>query len=191
MDRRAALRLLSASAAAAVIPDDLTGLGRTLHARLGAGATRRVLDSHQDATVVALTDLILPATDTPGATAARVNEFIDLLLAEWCDAAECAQFQAGLAMVDRRAHAAFGKAFVAGTPAEQTALLTALDDDTARWAASPPATRGPEPFYRRLKWLTLFGYFTSQIGAEQERHFQIVPGRYVPCAPADSLAGME
>ncbi len=33
MDRRAALRLLSGSAAAAVIPDDLTGLGRALHAR--------------------------------------------------------------------------------------------------------------------------------------------------------------
>jgi hypothetical protein len=191
MDRRTALRLLSASAAAAAIPDDLTDLGRTLHARLEAGATRRVLDPQQDATVVALTELILPATDTPGANAARVNEFIDLLLAEWCDAAECERFQAGLAMVDQRAQAAFGKAFVAATPAEQTALLTALDNDAARWTASPTATRGPEPFYRRLKWLTLFGYYTSEIGAQQEQHFRIIPGRYVPCAPADSLAGLE
>mgnify|MGYP001236348079 CR=1 FL=1 len=191
MDRRAALRLLSASAAAVAIPDDLTDLGRALHARLGAGATRRVLDRHQDEAVVALSDLILPATDTPGAKAARVNEFIDLLLAEWCEAPECDQFQAGLAMVDERARAAFGKDFVAGTVAEQTALLTALDDEAARWGASPTATRGPEPFYRRLKWLTLFGYFTSEIGAEQEQHFRIIPGRYVPCAPADTLAGSE
>jgi hypothetical protein len=183
MDRRAALQLLSASAAAAVIPDDLTGLGRALHARLESGVTRRVLDPHQDETVVALSDLILPATDTPGAKAARVNEFIDLLLAEWCDASECDSFQAGLAMVDQRAHAAFDKAFVAGAAAEQTALLTALDDETARWNASPPSTRGPEPFYRRLKWLTLFGYYTSQVGAEQEEHYMIVPGRFEPCAP--------
>jgi hypothetical protein len=183
MDRRVALRLLSASAAAAVIPDDLKGLGRALHARLASGATRRVLDPHQDASVVTLTDLILPATDTPGAKAARVNEFIDLLLAEWFDAADRERFAAGLAMVDQRARAAFGQDFLGGTPAQQASLLTALDDETARWNASPRASRGPEPFYRQIKWLTLFGYFTSQIGAEQEEHFQIIPGRFVPCAP--------
>jgi hypothetical protein len=191
MDRRSLLGLLGASAAIAAAPGDLADLGRALHRRLGASAGRRVLDPHQDATVVALTDVILPATDTPGAKAARVNEFIDLLLAEWSEAEERDRFLAGLAAIDTRAHEMFGKDFVDGTPRDQTGLLTVLDDETAQWNAKPAATRGPEPFYRRIKWLTLFGYYTSQVGAEQEAHFAIIPGRFVPCAPADSTAGSE
>jgi hypothetical protein len=191
MDRRSLLGLLGASAAVAAAPGDLADVGRAIHRRLGGSPARRVLDPHQDATVVALTDIILPATDTPGAKAARVNQFIDLLLAEWSEAEERDRFLAGLAAIDARAREMFGKDFVDGTPGDQTKLLTVLDNEAAQWNAKPRATRGPEPFYRRMKWLTLFGYYTSQVGAEQEAHFAIIPGRFVPCAPADSSAGSE
>jgi Gluconate 2-dehydrogenase subunit 3 len=190
MDRRTALRLLSAGAAVTV-GTDVEAWGRALHRGLARGAPLRVLDPHQNATVVALCDTILPATDTPGAVAAQVNEFIDLLLAEWYDAPERDRFLTGLGGLDARARAAFGKDFVDGTAADRTNLLTALDDETARWNASPEATRGPQPFYRQMKWLTLFGYNTSEIGGEQEQHYQIVPGRYVPCAPADTTIAPE
>src|SRR5215510_6646272 len=140
MDRRSALGLLAATAAAAYAPDELLSIGRSFHQRILNG-TRRVLDAQQDATLLVLTDLILPATDTPGAKAAGVNAFIDLLLAEWVDAED----------KDR---------FLKGTTEQQTALLVVLDDEAARWKASPEAKRGPEPFYRTLKWVTLFGYFT-------------------------------
>lgn len=190
MDRRSALRLLGAGAAATA-GSDLEALGRALHQRLGRGAPLRVLDPHQNATVVALCDAILPATDTPGAKAALVNEFIDLLLADWYEAADRDRFLAGLSDLDVRARAAFGKDFVDGTPSDQAGLLTALDDETAHWNAAPEQSRGPQPFYRHIKWLTLFGYYTSETGAEQEQHYQIVPGRYVPCAPADTTVAPE
>jgi glucoside 3-dehydrogenase (cytochrome c) hitch-hiker subunit len=190
MDRRAALRLLGAATTGAAATD-LGALGRAVHRRVGRGAAPQVLGPHQNATVVALSDLILPATDTPGAKAALVNEFIDLLLAEWYGPAERDGILAGLAAVDTRARAAFGKDFVDGTPAEQAALLTALDEEATRWNAAPPAGRGPQPFYRELKWLTLFGYYTSEVGAGQEQHYAIIPGRYVPCAPADTTGAPE
>jgi hypothetical protein len=190
MDRPTALRLFGATTAAATATD-LEGLARMLHRRLGRGAPLQVLDPHQNATVVALSDIILPATDTPGAQAALVNEFIDLLLAEWYEPQERDRLLAGLADVDTQARAAFGKDFLDGTRAEQTALVTALDDAAAIWNASPAASRDPQPFYRQLKWLTLFGYYTSEIGAEQEQHYAIVPGRYVPCAPADTTIAPE
>lgn len=190
MDRRSALGLLTATAAAAYAPDELLSIGRSLHQRILQG-TRRVLNAQQDATLLVLTDLILPATDTPGAKAAGVNAFVDLLLAEWLDPEDRDRFLKGLADVDTRARAAFGKDFIQGSAEQQAALLVALDDEAARWKASPEATRGPEPFYRNLKWVTLFGYFTSQVGAEQEEHYAIIPGRYVPCAPADTLSPTE
>ena len=37
----------------------------------------------QNALVVTMIDLIIPVTDTPGAKAARVNEFIDVILTDW------------------------------------------------------------------------------------------------------------
>src|SRR5262249_4295631 len=144
-----ALRLLGATAAAAALPDDLIAWGRSLHDRLDP-ARLAVLDPHQTATISALTDLILPATDTPGAKAAGVTEFIDLLLPEWVDPPAKDSFLAGIADVDTRARAAFGKTFVEGSAAEQTALLPAIDDETARWKDSPEYSRGPEPFYHRL-----------------------------------------
>jgi hypothetical protein len=190
MDRRQALRLLGVTTVAATATD-LEGVARSLHRRLGRGAPLQVLDPHQNATVVALSDAILPATDTPGAKAARVNEFIDLLLAEWYEPEDRDRLLAGLADVDARAHTAFGKDFVDGTAVDQTALLTALDAAAARWNASPAATRGRQPFYREFKWLTLFAYYTSDIGAQQEQHYAIVPGNYVPCAPADTTTAPE
>src|SRR5207237_10766291 len=39
------------------------------------------LDEHQNETLIILSDLIIPATDTPGAKEALVNRYIDLVLA--------------------------------------------------------------------------------------------------------------
>ena len=39
------------------------------------------LDDHQNETLIILSDLIIPATDTPGAKEALVNRYIDLVLA--------------------------------------------------------------------------------------------------------------
>jgi len=183
MDRRGVLRLLGSSAAAAAIPGELAALGRSVHGALGRATDVHTLDPHQNATVVALTDLILPATDTPGAKAARVNEFIDVLLTDWYDPADRDRFLAGLADVDARARAAFGKTFVEGSAEQQAAVVQGLDDEATRWKASPEAGRGSTPFSRELKWLTLFGYYTSEIGAVQEQHFEIIPNRYAPCEP--------
>ena len=40
----------------------------------------RFFDAHQNETVIVLSDLMIPSTDTPGAKAALANRFIDLLL---------------------------------------------------------------------------------------------------------------
>src|SRR5580704_17563860 len=47
----------------------------------GANWKPLFLDEHQNETLIVLSDLIIPATDTPGAKDALVNRYIDLLLA--------------------------------------------------------------------------------------------------------------
>src|SRR5688500_14722679 len=101
LDRRQALRTLALGSVGAVAApawaERLVELARehAEHAPAAAGEavawTPKVFDAHQNDTVVLLSELIIPPTDTPGAKAAKVNEFIDLVLAG-ADPAERKQF---------------------------------------------------------------------------------------------------
>jgi len=81
MHRRELFRLLGAGAVLPAIPPDLFAMLRS--AQPGEGYALRSLDAYQNATTVAMIDLLIPETETPGAKGARVNEFIDLILTDW------------------------------------------------------------------------------------------------------------
>ncbi len=184
MNRRDALRALGGAVAISALPDDFLALGRELHARAARARMPQVLEPHQNETVATIAELIIPQTDTPGARAARVNEFIDLALAEWYDDADRDRFLAGLADVDGRARALCGKDFVACRQLEQVQILTALDAEVAAEAARVGTPT--KHFFHMCRRLTLVGYYTSEVGANQELHYQIIPGRYDGCSPLDT-----
>ena len=131
------------------------------------GWAPRTLSPSQLELVAVMAEHIIPRTDTPGARAAGVHRFVDTLLTDHYPAAERDRFLAGLADVDARARSAQGKTFLACAPGQQIALLTELDE-----AAYPPSgAAAPLPetwFFRRMKELTLVGYYTSEIGASRE-----------------------
>jgi hypothetical protein len=176
--------VLGAATAAPLISKDLYALGRDVRARWRARPGFQVLDAQQQVLVQTLTELIIPATDTPGAKATGVDQFIDVMLADWYDPADRQAFLDGLADVDTRSKAATGKAFTDADPVQQAALLTALDDELARRRATHQKL--DKNFWRNLKWLTLTGYYTSQVGFEQELHARIIPGSYDPCRMIDA-----
>src|SRR5437868_8697899 len=84
LNRRDALRLMAGAAVLPVLSRDLLALGREVQQQLSTTPGKlRTLNPHQNATVTTIAELIIPATDTPGAKGARVNEFIDLVLTDW------------------------------------------------------------------------------------------------------------
>jgi glucoside 3-dehydrogenase (cytochrome c) hitch-hiker subunit len=183
MDRRDLLQLLGGAAAAplvaGLIPERLHATGRAIHAR--SPRPLQVLDPHQSETVATIAEIIIPETDTPGARAAKVNEFVDVLLAEWYDEKDKDRFLAGLADVDTRCKDAFGTDFLGASEAQRTAIVAGLDAEVTalREANAKPG----EHFFGRMKWLTLYGYYTSDVGMTQELHWQVIPGTYDGCAP--------
>ena len=181
MNRREALLALGG---VAVLADPLYAAGRSLRGRMGGGL--QVLDPHQNETVATIAELIIPTTDTPGARAAKVNEFIDLVLGAWFDATERTRFLAGLADVDARSRKQFAKDFTAATPEQQTQILKGLDLELAEFRdAEKEGVAGEattsQRFFRTMRRLTLLGYFTSEVGATEELHNPIIPGRYDGC----------
>ena len=177
------------------MPAELLAAFREIHAGLGSAPALKVLSARQDATVTAMAEIIIPATDTLGAKAVRVNEFIDHIVADWYSDEERARFLTGIADVDARAHALFQKDFVDTSPAQQSEVLRALGEQMAQAAgalsAAPAGYRGsqPEPegsFYLMFRQLTLTGYFTSEAGFTQQLHEEIIPGRFDGCVPVTS-----
>ena len=98
-------------------------------AKPAAEWTPELFDDHQNQTVIALVDLIIPATDTPGAKAALVNRHMDHILGA-APEDEKTSFREGLWWVDGYAIRKHGKPFASCTAAEQTAILKTLDAGT-------------------------------------------------------------
>jgi hypothetical protein len=125
--------------------------------------TPSVLTAPQNEAVMALTDLIIPATDTPGAKAALVNRFVDHVLST-ADARERSEFIRGLAWLDDRCRARVGKDVAGATAAELTDVVTPLAAEGAGAAADAPGIA----FFRAIKSMTITGYYTTEIGLRQE-----------------------
>jgi hypothetical protein len=193
MHRRQALRLLASAATLPLLSREAFSLFQAVHDQLPEKAALKTLNSHQNDTVTTIAELIIPQTNTPGAKAARVNEFIDLMVAEWYDDEEKSIFLGGLADVDVRAQGLYGKDYTQCDEKQQVELLQALDDEVAADRSQTDARRrrGRPPeknFFFMMKQLTLVGYYTSQVGFEQELHGEIIPSRHAPCVPLEEEA---
>jgi hypothetical protein len=191
MHRSQALRLLASAAALPLLSREAFSLFQEVHDQLPAQAVLKTLNPHQNDTVTTIAEIIIPQTSTPGAKAARVNEFIDLILTDWYDEEEKSTFMTGLANVDVRTRELHGKDFIQCGEKQQAEILAALDDDMASRAedARRRRTHPPEKnFFFMMKQLTLVGYYTSQIGFEQELHGEIIPSRHAGCVPLEEEA---
>jgi hypothetical protein len=189
MQRRELLRIFAAAAAAPVLSPELFALLRQAHP---AGSySLRAFTPHQNDTVIAMAEIILPATDTPGASAARVNEFMDFILADWATEHERVHFLTSLDNIDTQCVPLFGKSFLDSSLLQQTTLLRSLDDaidwlhesDRLRDGAFPNSrdTQLHGDFFRVFKYMTLYGYYTSEIGFTQELKLEIMPGAFRGC----------
>lgn len=157
-------------------------------AQAASNGLLRSLDSHQNATVTALAELIIPETDTPGAKAAKVNEFIDLLLSDWFNQSEKKHFLEGLALIDEQSRKRSNADFVSCKPAEQTDLMKQFDAAAMEFTRTHKTrqinlTPDIGDFFYNFKRLALVGYFTSEIGFKQALHASIIPPGHAGCAP--------
>ena len=132
-----------------------------------------------------LCEMIIPATDTPGALEAGVADFVASVVFDWYSEAEKSAFFAGLQTLDDYCLQHEARQFAQASANGRTAAL----EEQARLASghqpalAPAVLGGPQedsqaPFFNRIKALVVLGYYTSEIGATQELIYMPVPGVY-------------
>jgi len=176
MNRRQSLLALSTVSAHALFPDVVARFGWALAAPAEAVWKPEVLSVEQGALLADLVETIIPATDTPGARAARVHVFVDLVLAHCRTASEREAFVKGLDGVASELRTRHGSDVTTAPAASREELLRRLD-------------ASGDPFVRALKELTVLGYCTSEVGATQGLAYVDVPGDYQGCV--DLKAGQK
>jgi len=125
----------------------------------------RTLNAGQRAFITAICDVIIPQTTTPAASAAKVDEFIDMMLTDWYPASERLQFLSGIDGLDRRCVDETGKPLAELDPQRQFGFVDKLD---AEMVAARAAKAKPLPIFAVIKELTLIGYYTSEVGQTQD-----------------------
>lgn len=125
------------------------------------------LDAHQNETLIALSEAIIPATDTPGAKAALVNRFLDLLLSS--ESAQTQQeFLASLAWMDTGAVQLYKVEFLQLTPEETYDFLNLLawPHTAVRWGKTEPNFIGYQHFNNLKVWISE-AFYTSPTGLKE------------------------
>ena len=122
-------------------------------------------NAQQNETVIILSELIIPTTDTPGAKAALVNRHMDHLLAA-SKPGQQAPISNGLAWMDAYAQKTGGKQFVGLRPAEQVAILEKLSTPGVEGKPAEDLVEGTR-FFNVFKSFTSRIYYATEIGTEE------------------------
>lgn len=173
MNRREALARLMAITGTAMVGAEffLSGCARSAPDRTHAFTPEEL------ALLDEIADTIIPATNTPGAKAAKVGAFMAMTAHDCYDDASYASFRGGLAKVDAASRKKNGKTFTKAGAAERTALLNELDAEQRQHEGKKE--RGEATHYFRLmKDLTILGYFSSEIGCTKTLRYIETPGAY-------------
>jgi Gluconate 2-dehydrogenase subunit 3 len=158
----------------------------------------------QQALLAEIAETIIPTTSTPGAKAAGVGPFIELMIKDCYMPAQQQHFMKGLADIDAESTKTYGKNYVSLSNEQRIAVMTAFEQKAVeeRQKASAAVVKADVdaetgnvkevkakpsdplvPFFSLAKELTLLGYFSSEIGATKALRYVAVPGRFEGSVP--------
>ena len=187
LTRREALKRVAWLMGGTLSASAILAIQKGYSATAPAGKKPSILTPPQMSIVSAVSEVMIPRTDTPGAIDVGVPGFIDLMLEEVYTQRAREHYLAGLADFDAAAHTEQGKEFLALEPTHQVALVRRFHDAAVieDQRSDRPREDLQRPFILMTKELTLLGFFTSEAGATQVLQYVAVPGSYHACLPVE------
>jgi len=179
-----------ATAQGSSAPSELTPAQRGIDASkdlAAPGWKPLFLDEHQNETLIALSDLIIPATDTPGAKDALVNRYIDLVMAVETHENQ-KSFLGNLAYIDGESMRKYKNTFRYLSREDQDDLLHSIAYPLAgsTWTGQEAGADPGYTNFEQLKTHVGVAYYTSQIGMKElGRDDNFTHGVYQGCDHTD------
>ena len=123
-------------------------------------------------------DTILPATAaSPGAKTAKIGDFMKVMVTDCYTPEDQHTFTEGINKLNDASKKKFDKTFMELAPNQKHDMLVAIDTEAKNYNTNRK-DNDPNHYFTLMKQLTLWGYFSSEVGAEKALRYLPVPGRY-------------
>ncbi len=172
IDRRKMIRYLALSCGLIIPVNSFDAIADILNSTDLNPCKNSLLNADQLLILRDLSETIIPTTDTPGAIAAGVHDFINVYAPVCLDHLEQKQLLTSLDSLTQHSLQHFNKIFVYLSPTEKLDLLTQMEKGHL------PFSNTDRTHIKLIKSLVTFAYYTSQIGATQELAYLPIPGGY-------------
>ena len=152
-----------------------------------------------------ITEIILPKTETPGASEAKVADFIEMIITNIYEKNDADNFLTGIDAFDKAMFAKMGlSAFKADAgQLEQMYRSLTLELSEKEQEDIKKLTDSDIPqdiveqnkyhlykFLPALKNLTITGYFSSELIGEHHLSYDPIPGVYLGCIPVEDVGNV-
>jgi Gluconate 2-dehydrogenase subunit 3 len=195
MERRELLKMIAVLTGGAVIGGDVFLAGcksKTTDASVFSVDNIALLDE--------VGETIIPTTTTPGAKATKIGDFMKTIVTDCYTEDQQKVFAEGIAGLNEACKKANGKSFMECDADQRKSFLVALEKEAkvynaqrdekekeakekAKKEMNPDFVGAPSHYYTMVKQLTLWGYFSSEIGSKQALRWVPVPGKYDGALP--------
>jgi hypothetical protein len=122
-------------------------------------------------------ETILPETSkSPGAKASKIAEFMQKIVRDCYSKKEQGIFKTGLIMVEEQADQQFKNSFLKLSGTQRLEILNGFDE-----VAKTKSENDAPHFFMLMKQLTIWGFFTSEVGVTKALRYDPIPGLYDGC----------
>jgi hypothetical protein len=122
-------------------------------------------------------ETIIPTSkDSPGAKAAGIGAFMKTIITDCYSSEEANTFYKGISEIENKAKQSFSKGFMQLNDQERFQLFVDLDKASRE-------KKSDALYFSMMKELTLWGYFSSEVGCTQALRYNPIPGRFEGCVP--------
>lgn len=177
MKRRTVFKHLAAATAAAwILPSCISD-----PKKVSIALNHLQVTGDEEALLGDIADVIIPATDTPGARAVQAHLFALVMVDDCLPREEQEKYLKGMRTFPDALESLTGKSFAKASAGERLQMLTTLEERIDNVSDETKA------FYSKTRGYILQGYQSSQYFLTEVKPYQLVPGpNYQGCVPADS-----
>ncbi len=180
MDRRIALKNLGLMFGVSLIPGLKAAIESDFDPINLSGADLFTIQQRAD--IEAISEIIIPQTDTPGAREANVLNYIEGMFQEWFSADEVKSFLISLSSFQSQCRASHSKNFCELDNKIQFNYIESMHKDVKNEKYEEFAI-----FFEEIRQLTITGYYTSKVGMTIERSYLPTPGHYDGAYPYENV----